>query len=122
MDPCRRIRNSTVAKIWALVLFALGIVLIGAAWYAFGSFTGVWDDAQCARKGISNGTAIPTSLLDIVVFGRASAEHVVSTSKPGLPHKPLAANAGEASVANLDKVHLPCARCLLPQPLSLHPP
>jgi hypothetical protein len=52
------------------------------------------------------------SLLDIVVFGRASAEHVVSTSKPGLPHKPLAANAGEASVANLDKVRPHCAPSL----------
>ncbi len=43
------------------------------------------------------------SLLDIVVFGRATAMHVAQNSKPGLPHKPLAANAGENSIANIDK-------------------
>ena len=31
-------------------------------------------------------------------------QHVCNNSKPGLPHKPLPPNAGEASIANLDKV------------------
>lgn len=44
------------------------------------------------------------SLLDIVVFGRAVAHHIAENLKPGTPHKPLAANAGEATIANLDKL------------------
>jgi succinate dehydrogenase (ubiquinone) flavoprotein subunit len=44
------------------------------------------------------------SLLDIVVFGRACANRVEDTLKKGTPHKPLPKNAGEESVANLDKI------------------
>ncbi|KAJ1930318.1 succinate dehydrogenase flavoprotein subunit [Tieghemiomyces parasiticus] len=44
------------------------------------------------------------SLLDIVVFGRACAHHIAETSEPGKPHQPLAADAGHASVANLDQL------------------
>ena len=42
------------------------------------------------------------SLLDIVVFGRACANRVGEVLKPGTPHKPLPANAGEATIARLD--------------------
>jgi succinate dehydrogenase (ubiquinone) flavoprotein subunit len=42
------------------------------------------------------------SLLDIVVFGRACANHIAETLKPNTPHKPLKANAGEEAVARLD--------------------
>jgi len=45
------------------------------------------------------------SLLDLVVFGRAAAETIKQDSKPGENLAPFKdANAGEASVANLDKV------------------
>lgn len=44
------------------------------------------------------------SLLDIVVFGRACANHIEETLKKDTPHKPLPKNAGEESVANLDKL------------------
>ena len=43
------------------------------------------------------------SLLDIVVFGRACANHIAEELKPGKPHPPLKANAGEKSIDNLDK-------------------
>ena len=42
------------------------------------------------------------SLLDLVVFGRAVAHHITKTLKPGEKLSPLAANAGEQSIANLD--------------------
>ncbi|CAO3651526.1 unnamed protein product [Mucor fragilis] len=42
------------------------------------------------------------SLLDIVVFGRAVAHHIADTLEPGTPLTPLAADAGAASIANLD--------------------
>ncbi|GJJ70311.1 succinate dehydrogenase (ubiquinone) flavoprotein subunit [Entomortierella parvispora] len=44
------------------------------------------------------------SLLDIVVFGRACAHHIRDTLAPNTPHKPLAADAGAESIANLDKL------------------
>ncbi|TIA93602.1 hypothetical protein E3P99_00010 [Wallemia hederae] len=44
------------------------------------------------------------SLLDIVVFGRACANHIRDNNEPGKPHKKIAENAGLASIENLDKV------------------
>jgi succinate dehydrogenase / fumarate reductase flavoprotein subunit len=44
------------------------------------------------------------SLLDIVVFGRAAALRAAELVTPGTAHKPLAASAGDAAVARLDKV------------------
>merc|ERR1711970_941166 len=44
------------------------------------------------------------SLLDLVVFGRACAKTIAEDSKPGDPIGELSDNAGEASVANIDKL------------------
>ena len=44
------------------------------------------------------------SLLDLVVFGRAVANRCAETIKPGAPHKPLAGDACDKSLANLDKL------------------
>jgi succinate dehydrogenase / fumarate reductase, flavoprotein subunit len=44
------------------------------------------------------------SLLDLVVFGRAAAHRAVEIVKPGMPHKPLSANAGDEAVARLDRM------------------
>jgi succinate dehydrogenase / fumarate reductase flavoprotein subunit len=44
------------------------------------------------------------SLLDLVVFGRAVANRCAETIKPGQMHKPLAASACDASLANLDRL------------------
>ncbi|XP_055916273.1 succinate dehydrogenase [ubiquinone] flavoprotein subunit, mitochondrial [Eupeodes corollae] len=44
------------------------------------------------------------SLLDLVVFGRACAKTIAEECRPGAPAPKLSDNAGEASVANLDKV------------------
>jgi len=44
------------------------------------------------------------SLLDIVVFGRAAALRAVELVQPNMPHKPLPAAAGEAAVAQLDRI------------------
>ncbi|KAI7864846.1 succinate dehydrogenase flavoprotein subunit 1 [Spinellus fusiger] len=46
------------------------------------------------------------SLLDIVVFGRAVAHHIAETLEPKTPLKPFAADAGAATIANLDKLRL----------------
>ncbi len=44
------------------------------------------------------------SLLDIVVFGRACANHIRETLEPGKPHKPMKDDLGKASIDELDKI------------------
>jgi len=44
------------------------------------------------------------SLLDLVIFGRACAKTIAEDSKPGEAIGELSPNAGEASVANIDKM------------------
>lgn len=44
------------------------------------------------------------SLLDIVVFGRACANHIRETLKPNTPHKPMKDDLGKESIAELDRV------------------
>jgi len=44
------------------------------------------------------------SLLDLVIFGRACAKTIAEDCKPGAPLGKLSDNAGEASVANIDKL------------------
>ena len=44
------------------------------------------------------------SLLDIVVFGRACANTITETSKPGEKPLPLREKDGDASIQNLDKL------------------
>lgn len=44
------------------------------------------------------------SLLDLVVFGRACAKTIAQNNKPGEKVPDFSSSAGEASVANLDKL------------------
>jgi len=44
------------------------------------------------------------SLLDIVVFGRACANHIKENLTPGKPHKPMKDDLGKESIAELDKI------------------
>jgi succinate dehydrogenase / fumarate reductase flavoprotein subunit len=44
------------------------------------------------------------SLLDLVVFGRAAAHFCAAEMQPGARHKPFAADAGQNSVARIDKL------------------
>jgi succinate dehydrogenase / fumarate reductase flavoprotein subunit len=44
------------------------------------------------------------SLLDIVVFGRAAAHRAVELVRPGSQHTPLSSDAGEQSIARLDRI------------------
>jgi succinate dehydrogenase / fumarate reductase flavoprotein subunit len=43
------------------------------------------------------------SLLDLVVFGRAAAQHCGHTVKPGTSHKPLPKDAGDLALSRLDR-------------------
>ena len=58
-------------------------------------------EAACASVHGANRLGA-NSLLDIVVFGRATANRVAEISKPGDKLKPLPPNAGAATIDNLD--------------------
>ena len=59
-------------------------------------------EAACASVHGANRLGA-NSLLDIVVFGRACAHTIANTSRPGDAIPPLPANAGEKTIANLDR-------------------
>ena len=44
------------------------------------------------------------SLLDLVVFGRAAAHHIAETMRPEARHKAFASDAGQDSVARIDRL------------------
>ncbi|CAA6657596.1 unnamed protein product [Spirodela intermedia] len=60
-------------------------------------------EAACASVHGANRLGA-NSLLDIVVFGRACANRVAEICKPGEKQKPLENNAGEKTIAWLDKL------------------
>uniref|UniRef100_A0A6Q2YNQ3 succinate dehydrogenase n=1 Tax=Esox lucius TaxID=8010 RepID=A0A6Q2YNQ3_ESOLU len=60
-------------------------------------------EAACASVHGANRLGA-NSLLDLVVFGRACALTIAETGTPGEKLSPLKPNAGEESVANLDKI------------------
>jgi len=60
-------------------------------------------EAACASVHGANRLGA-NSLLDIVVFGRACANRVAEIAKPGDARPALPADAGDATLANLDKL------------------
>jgi len=44
------------------------------------------------------------SLLDLVIFGREAARHCAAALEPGAAHKPLARDAGDASLARIERL------------------
>merc|ERR1712060_632815 len=60
-------------------------------------------EAACASVHGANRLGA-NSLLDIVVFGRACANRVAEVNKPGDAKRALPADAGDATIANLDKL------------------
>merc|ERR550537_645278 len=60
-------------------------------------------EAACASVHGANRLGA-NSLLDIVVFGRACANRIADIATPGDAKKPLSADAGEATLDNLDKL------------------
>ncbi|CAF3958981.1 unnamed protein product, partial [Rotaria magnacalcarata] len=60
-------------------------------------------EAACASVHGANRLGA-NSLLDLVVFGRACAKTITAENKPGEKFGELPSNAGESSIANLDKL------------------
>jgi succinate dehydrogenase (ubiquinone) flavoprotein subunit len=60
-------------------------------------------EAACASVHGANRLGA-NSLLDLVIFGRRAAQTTQETFTPGQTHKPLSTDAGEFSIAKLDKI------------------
>uniref|UniRef100_A0A8B9MTW6 succinate dehydrogenase n=1 Tax=Accipiter nisus TaxID=211598 RepID=A0A8B9MTW6_9AVES len=66
---------------------------------------GLYACGEAASASVHGANRLgANSLLDLVVFGRACALTIAETCKPGEPVPSIKPNAGEASVANLDKL------------------
>jgi len=66
---------------------------------------GLYAAGETASASVHGANRLgANSLLDLVVFGRACAKTIAEVSKPGEKIAELSANAGEASVANVDKL------------------
>ncbi|XP_023164398.1 succinate dehydrogenase [ubiquinone] flavoprotein subunit, mitochondrial [Drosophila hydei] len=66
---------------------------------------GLYAAGEAACSSVHGANRLgANSLLDLVVFGRACAKTIAEENKPGAPAPELKDNAGEFSVANLDKL------------------
>uniref|UniRef100_A0A8V0Y0D8 succinate dehydrogenase n=1 Tax=Gallus gallus TaxID=9031 RepID=A0A8V0Y0D8_CHICK len=66
---------------------------------------GLYACGEAASASVHGANRLgANSLLDLVVFGRACALTIAETCKPGEPVPSIKPNAGEESVANLDKL------------------
>ncbi len=66
---------------------------------------GLYSAGETASASVHGANRLgANSLLDLVVFGRACAKTIAEETKPGAKIGDLPANAGEASVANLDRL------------------
>jgi succinate dehydrogenase (ubiquinone) flavoprotein subunit len=66
---------------------------------------GLLAAGECASASVHGANRLgANSLLDIVVFGRACANTVSETLKPGMPHRKLASDFGEHAIAHLESV------------------
>merc|ERR1712133_136386 len=67
--------------------------------------TGLYAAGEAGCSSVHGANRLgANSLLDLVIFGRACAKTIAEDSKPGEAIGELSPNAGEASVANIDKM------------------
>lgn len=65
---------------------------------------GLYSAGEAACVSVHGANRLgANSLLDIIVFGRACAQHIAANNKPGESLKPLRASDGEQSIQRLDK-------------------
>ena len=66
---------------------------------------GLYAIGECACVSVHGANRLGTnSLLDLLVFGRAAGNHIVEQGYRGRSHKPLPAQAGDASLARLARL------------------
>jgi succinate dehydrogenase / fumarate reductase flavoprotein subunit len=66
---------------------------------------GLYAVGECSCVSVHGANRLGTnSLLDLVVFGRAAGNHIVEFNRANNTHKPLPADAAEASLARLARL------------------
>jgi len=66
---------------------------------------GLYAIGECACVSVHGANRLGTnSLLDLVVFGRAAGNHIVGARLKDTSHKPLPADAGDATLARLARL------------------
>jgi succinate dehydrogenase / fumarate reductase flavoprotein subunit len=66
---------------------------------------GFYAVGECSCVSVHGANRLGTnSLLDLLVFGRAAGNHIVETSLKSKAHKPLPADAADASLARLARL------------------
>jgi len=66
---------------------------------------GLMAIGECACVSVHGANRLGSnSLLDIIVFGRAAAEHCAKTITPGAPHKELPKDACDPAIGRLDRL------------------
>jgi succinate dehydrogenase / fumarate reductase, flavoprotein subunit len=66
---------------------------------------GLYAVGECSCVSVHGANRLGTnSLLDLLVFGRAAGNHIVDSVQPGAVHKPLPADAADASLARLARL------------------
>jgi succinate dehydrogenase / fumarate reductase flavoprotein subunit len=66
---------------------------------------GLYAIGECACVSVHGANRLGTnSLLDLVVFGRAAGNHIVSGDRKAQVHKPLPADSGDATLARLARL------------------
>ena len=66
---------------------------------------GLYAAGEAASVSVHGANRLgANSLLDIVVFGRACAQHIKENLTPNTPHKKISEEAGLESIETLDKL------------------
>lgn len=66
---------------------------------------GLYAVGECACVSVHGANRLGTnSLLDLLVFGRAAGNHIVEFNKTNTVHKPLPANAADATLARIARL------------------
>ena len=66
---------------------------------------GLYAVGECACVSVHGGNRLGTnSLLDLLVFGRSAGDFIVGRNLPGVSHKPLPPDCGDASLARLARL------------------
>jgi succinate dehydrogenase / fumarate reductase flavoprotein subunit len=66
---------------------------------------GLYAVGECSCVSVHGANRLGTnSLLDLLVFGRAAGNHIVEFNNKNKVHKPLPANAADATIARLERL------------------
>ena len=66
---------------------------------------GLYAVGECSCVSVHGANRLGTnSLLDLLVFGRAAGNHIVANVNPKAEHKPLPADAGDNTLARLNRL------------------